>query len=269
MASRWAHAPALWLPGAVLLAACAGNRPGGEAPVRDSPVERVEVAVRFQPQVEWEVKSNRNFDSGGAAGGAIAGASLACIGTGPFVGICLAVALPIGAAAAGVAAMVAHRRGEQPLPAGEQGAAVRVIDLRELAGVVDLESRLRGAIAHGGWRVESAGEIAAPQERENALRLEMQVERMKALSSAPIRNLWVHEMQVNWRLVELAAARPVADGSFNYEKVLSFSLRFDEASGRWVGKDDGRFAAAWARACEEIAERVAREAVPAIAAHRR
>jgi hypothetical protein len=147
---------------------------------------------------------------------------------------------------------------------GYTGSGVREIDLSSLASALDLQSRLQQAVLRAGWRVQPKASDAAGE-----LRLEARVERIKALSSVPIRNLWAHEMDVSWRLVDPAESGAVASGGFRYERVLSFSLRYDEASGRWIGTDDGRFAAAWARACEEIAARIALEAVPAIAAYGR
>jgi hypothetical protein len=146
---------------------------------------------------------------------------------------------------------------------GYTGSGVREIDLSSLASALDLQARLQQAVARAGWRVQ-------PKARDaGELRLEARVERIKALSSAPIRNLWAHEMDVSWRLVDPVDSGAIASGGFRYERVLSFSLRYDEASGRWIGTDDGRFAAAWASACEEIAARIALEAVPAIAAYGR
>jgi hypothetical protein len=144
------------------------------------------------------------------------------------------------------------------------GGAIREMDLSGLASALGLQSQLRHAIAVAGWSVQPKASDA-----EGVLRLEARVERIKALSSAPIRNFWAHEMDVSWRLVDPYDSATVASGGFRYDKVLSFSLRYDEASGRWIGTDDGRFAAAWARACEEIAARIAQEAVPAITAYGR
>ena len=256
--SRW-----LWLVGLAFLAACASAPPGVEDP-RRRPVEHLVVAAHFEPRIEWEIKADRNYSGGNAMGqGVLSGAYASvflCFGFPP----CVAVVMSAMALTGGVVTAVSARRARNAGKGDAQGSGVPEIDLSGLASALDLQSRLQHAIASAGWRV-----LPEASDSAGVLRLEARVERIKALSSVPIRNLWVHEMGVSWRLVNPADSSTVASGAFRYEKVLSFSLRYDEASRRWVGEDDGRFAAAWARACEEMAARIALEAVPAIAAYGR
>jgi hypothetical protein len=169
----------------------------------------------------------------------------------------------IGGVATAISASRARAAGEDDA----QGGGVPEIDLSSLASALDFQSRLQRAVADAGWRVRDAEGGTS-----GALRLEARVERIKALSGVTIRNVWVHEMDVSWRLVDLtdgSVSGTVASGGFKHEKVLSFPLRYDEASGRWIGEDDGLFSPAWAQACEEMAARIAQEAAPAIAAYRR
>jgi len=245
------------------LAACAGVPPGG-AESRRRPVERVAVATHFEPRIEWEIKADRNYEGANAMGGStLAGVKasvLVCLGFPPCVAAVMAAATLIGGTATAISVSRARSAGKGEV----QTSGEHEIDLSGLASALDLQSRLQHAVESGGWRVQDAGGDAA-----GALRLEARIERMKALSGVPIRSVWVHEMEVSWRLVNPADSNAVASGGFRYEKVLSFSLRYDEASGRWVGEDDGRFAATWARACEEMATLIALEAVPVIAAYGR
>jgi hypothetical protein len=243
-----------------LLAACASAPPVAEPPRR--PVEHVVVAARFNPHVEWTVTADSNLSGRTSQGGGVAkGILYAGVVCGPFMAVCLAVALPVAAVGVGIESAVAGNRARSAGKGADQGSGVRQIDLSSLGSALDLQSRLEKAVGSAGWRVQ-------PEGNTPALRLEAQVERMKALSGTPIRNLWVHELDTSWRLVNPADSSAVASGRFSYEKVLSFSLRHDEATGRWVSEDDGRFAIEWARACEEIAARIVREAAPAIAAYR-
>jgi hypothetical protein len=256
--SRWP-----WLVGPAFVAACAGAPPGGEAP-RGRPVEYVVVAAHFEPRIEWEIKADRHYSGGNAMGeSALAGARLSifpCLGFPP----CIAAVMSATALAGGVATAISTSRASTAGKDTAQDSRVPEIDLGSLGSVLDLQLRLQRALADAGWRVRDA-----ESDTSGMLRLEARVERIKALSGVPIRNLWVHEMDVSWRLVNPADSGTVASGGFRHEKVLGFSLRYDAASGRWVGEDDGRFAPAWAQACEEVAARIAQEAVPALVAYGR
>jgi len=251
-----------WLVGLAFLAACAGAPPGGEAPP-GRPVELV-VAAHFEPLIDWEIKADRHYSGGNAMGqSTLAGIRLSifpCLGFPP----CIAAVMSATALIGGVATAISTSRARAAGKDDAQGSGVPEIDLSSLASALDLQSRLQRAVADAGWHVRDA-----EGETSGALRLEARVERIKVLSGVPIRNVWVHEMGVSWRLVDPADSGTVASGGFRHEKVLSFSLRYDEASGRWVGEDDGLFATAWAQACEEMAARIAQEAAPAIAAYRR
>jgi hypothetical protein len=251
-----------WPVALAFLAACAGAPPGGEAPSR-RPVEHVVVAAHFEPLIDWEIKADRHYSGGNAmAESMAAGVRLSifpCFGFPPCIAAVMSATALIGGAATAISTSRARAAGKDDA----RGGGVAEIDLSSLASALSLQSRLRRAVADAGWHVRDA-----EGEASGALRLEARVERIKALSGVPIRNVWVHEMDVSWRLVDPVDSRTVASGGFKHEKVLSFSLRHDEASGRWVGEDDGLFAPAWAQACEEMAARIAQEAVPAIAAYR-
>jgi hypothetical protein len=269
MANASRRTLAAWLVCSLLFTGC-GTLP----PVPDlRPVERVEVAVSIQPQIEWEVKTDRNL---GGSNMNIGGAAAGCVATGPFVVMCLAVVLPIAAAAAGATeALVRGRHERAPETASDQPDGVRVIDVRELADGFGVQAQVERAISGNNWKVATAGPVAQAETsasglpRERVLRLEVQLDKIKALSAAPIRNLWIHEMHFSWQLFDPFRSGPVERGGFVHERVLSFSMRYDEATRRWIARDDGRFAADWARASGEIAGRVAERAVPAIAAFHR
>ena len=252
-----------WLVGLAFLAACAGAPPGGEAP-RSRPVEHVVVAARFEPLIDWEIKADRHYSGGNYMGESMAaGVRLSifpCFGFPP----CIAAVMSATALIGGVATAISTSRARAAGKDDAKGDGAAEIDLSSLASALDVKSRLQRVVADAGWHAPDA-----EGDTSGALRLEARVERIKALSGVPIRNVWVHEMDVSWRLVNPADSSTVASGGFRHEKVLSFSLRYDGASGRWVGVDDGRFAPAWAQACEEMAARIAQEAAPALAAYGR
>lgn len=242
-----------------LVAGCASAPPGGEPAPR--PVERVSIQSQFAPRVEWKVTGNSTVAGGELLGAGVVGAAQACVFTGPLAVACLPVAIPVGLLVGGAVALVAGARGADN--SGVPPSDKRVIDLRNVAGALDLGPRLRQSVTRAGWRVQE--DDAVP-----AVRLAARIERIRVLSTVPIRSLWVHEMEVSWTVTEGADADApvIAQGRFLHERVLGFTLRHDEASGTWIGEDDGRFAAAWTQARDEIADRIVREAAPAIAAHR-
>lgn len=233
--------------GLVFLAACAG------APPADNPapriVDRLVVVADVHPRIEWEIAADSDYHVGGG-GGAVG----ACVSNPVAVILCLPV-MAVTGIALGVTAAIAG--------AGDADTSkVRGLDLSGVASRFDLQARVEQSVAASGWQLQPA--IGAGT--SGGMKLQVGIERIKALSSPPFHRVWVHEMDVSWQLVDPGASVPLAGGGFRYEKVLSFAMRYDATSGRWIGHDDGR--TDWAKACEELAAHIARELGPPAAAAR-
>lgn len=156
--------PASSLIGLAFLAGCA-TPPGGEEP-RRRPAEYVVVIAHFEPRVEWEVKADNSYSArNGGAGGAVAGAAVGCVATGPLVAFCMAVVLPVAALTVGIVSGVQASRatsaGRRDAGGDYTGSGVREMDLSSLGSALDLQSRLEQAVTRAGWRVRPEARNAA------------------------------------------------------------------------------------------------------------
>ena len=256
--------------GAMLFAGCGTVKPLGDS----RPVQRVDVVVALEPQIEW-VASPPDSNSGG--GGGVAAALVGgCLRTIILIPICLPITAPIAIVVESVAygIKVATRPISKLELEAKRRSAVQAIDLQGLEDALGLEAQLLSAIGSADGRAfavqtTSGSGLVGPQvHQERTLTLEVRFEKVRALVS-PLSDLQVIDLSVAWELTDPLRNQLVDRGALTYARWLSLSLDLDENAKRWVTKNDGRFAEGWETARRDIASSLATRIVPPIAAYSR